>query len=633
MPKDKKSKKDIIEILHQILDNPHDPKFKASTFEENKSLDSIRKRLSGEPLKTDGKYISSDFLPKKYDSLEPRVAIYQKEEKITPPEIKKLEPGERAEEVKEDFPEEDFFDDVDLYEVEKVDISEPEFLEVRPKETTKKQEEVSEEAEIFLPVPEPIEKEKTKDMKDADEELPEWESVDITKPEEEMEKKEGKISEFEKIDEEVELQPPSGEIEEEVPTWEPVSEERVQEEIVELPEEPKEEKPPEEGKEKISKEKEKESKITKKEREQQKIRILSFLKERKRKKKEREEQKSEELEIKGPKKLRDEIVIGGKESEENILKKLEAKADWRKVKEISGDVEKETPEWEPEEKTKLKETVEKKEGKISEIEKIDEEAELQPPSGEIEEEIPTWEPVSEERVEEEIVELSEEPKEEKPPEKDKEKISEEKEPRITEKERLAELKRQKREQIAKEREEQRSKKIEAKKALIEARKKDKEAKKAKKEKERKLREKQKEKQRLKIIEEKKALIEAREQEKESRIAEKERLTELKRQKKVRRAKEKVVSPSKSISEGEELTEWASYDVEEEIPDIDSTAEFYKHGDYTLYMKEIKTSTGKKRTIHFFSKKKPDLGEAIPLPEGYKVMINKKTKLPYLRKKK
>jgi len=457
MPKDKKSKKEIIEILHQILDNPHDPKFKASTFEENKNLDSIRKRLSGESLKTDRKYISSDFLPKKYDSLEPRVTIYQKEEKITPPEIKKLEPGERAEEVKDEFHEEDLFDDVDLYEIEKVDISEPEFLEVRPKETTKKQEEVSEEAEVFLPVPEPVEKEKTKDMKVADEELPEWESVEETKPEETVEKKEGKISEFEKIDEEAEPQPPSGETEEEIPTWEPVSEERVKEEIVELPEESKEEKPPEEGIEKISKEKEKES-------------------------------------------------------------------------------------------------------------------------------------------------------------------------RIAEKERLSELKRQ-------EREEQRLKKIEAKKALIEARKKKKEAEKAKKEKERKLREKQKEKQRLKIIEEKKALIEAREKEKESRIAEKERLSELKKRKKEQRAKEKVVSPSKSISEVEELTEWASYDAEEEIPDIDSTAEFYKHGDYTLYMKEIKTSTGKKRTIHFFSKKKPDLGEAIPLPEGYKVMINKKTKLPYLRKKK
>ncbi len=632
MPKDKKSKKDIIEILHQILDNPHDPKFKASTFEENKNLDSIRKRLSGESLKTDRKYISSDFLPKKYDSLEPRVTIYQKEEKITPPEIKKLEPGERAEEVKDEFHEEDLFDDVDLYEIEKVDISEPEFLEVRPKETTKKQEEVSEEAEVFLPVPEPVEKEKTKDMKVADEELPEWESVEETKPEEAVEKKEGKISEefpeFEKIDEEAEPQPPSGETEEEIPTWEPVSEERVKEEIVELPEESKEEKPSEEGIEKISKEKEKESRIARREREQQKVRILSFLKERKRKKKEREEQKSEELGKKGSKKISGEIVIGDKESEENILKKLEAKAEWREVKEITGDVEKEAIEWESEEETKPEETVEKKEGKISEFEKIDEEAEPQPPSGETEEEIPTWEPVSEERVKEEIVELPEESKEEKPPEEGIEKISKEKEKesRIAEKERLAELKRQ-------EREEQRLKKIEAKRALIEARKKEKEAEKAKKEKERKLREKQKEKQRLKIIEEKKALIEAREKEKESRIAEKERLSELKKRKKEQRAKEKVVSPSKSISEVEELTEWASYDAEEEIPDIDSTAEFYKHGDYTLYMKEIKTPTGKKRTIHFFSKKKPDLGEAIPLPEGYKVMINKKTKLPYLRKKK
>ncbi|UCF13402.1 MAG: hypothetical protein JSW06_03875, partial [Thermoplasmatales archaeon] len=380
MPKDKKSKKDIIEILRQILDNPHDPKFKASTFEKNKNLDSIRQRLSEEPLKTDGKHVSSDFLPKKYDNLEPRVTIYQKEEKFTPPEIKKLEPDEQAEEAKDEFPEEDFFNDVDLYEIEKVDISEPEFLEVKPKETPKKQAEAPEEAEIFLPVPEPIQKEKAEDMKVTDEELPEWETVEEPKPGEAVERKEGKISDFEKIDEETEIQSPSGETEEEIPTWEPVSEELVKEEIVELPEESKEEKPPEEVKEKISKEKEKESRITKKEREQQKVRILSFLKERKRKKKEREEQKSEELEKKETKKLSDEIVIGGKESEENILKKLEAKAEW-----------------------KPEETVEKKEGKISDFEKIDEETEIQSPSGETEEEIPTWEPVSEELVKEEIV--------------------------------------------------------------------------------------------------------------------------------------------------------------------------------------------------------------------------------------
>ncbi|EMR75511.1 hypothetical protein MBGDF03_00647 [Thermoplasmatales archaeon SCGC AB-540-F20] len=71
-----------------------------------------------------------------------------------------------------------------------------------------------------------------------------------------------------------------------------------------------------------------------------------------------------------------------------------------------------------------------------------------------------------------------------------------------------------------------------------------------------------------------------------------------------------------------------------MPEIEHhAAKPYTQGDYTLYEKEMKTSAGKKRTIHFFSKKKPDIGEAVQLPEGYGVKINKRTKLPYLKKKK
>ena len=99
-------------------------------------------------------------------------------------------------------------------------------------------------------------------------------------------------------------------------------------------------------------------------------------------------------------------------------------------------------------------------------------------------------------------------------------------------------------------------------------------------------------------------------------------------------KQKPILPTKPKPETEELTEWESYDAEEEVTEIEKqTTKTYKHGDYTLYKKEIKTSTGKVRTVHFFSKKKPDIGEAVSLPDGYKVLINKKTKLPYLRKKK
>jgi len=78
-------------------------------------------------------------------------------------------------------------------------------------------------------------------------------------------------------------------------------------------------------------------------------------------------------------------------------------------------------------------------------------------------------------------------------------------------------------------------------------------------------------------------------------------------------------------------EWESYDIDE-IPDTKPDTSVYSHGDFTLYKKEIKTTTGKKRTVHFFSKKTPDIGEAVQLPEEYEVKVNRRTGLPYLKKK-
>ena len=60
---------------------------------------------------------------------------------------------------------------------------------------------------------------------------------------------------------------------------------------------------------------------------------------------------------------------------------------------------------------------------------------------------------------------------------------------------------------------------------------------------------------------------------------------------------------------------------------------YKHGDYALYSKEIKVGQGKKRTIRFFSRTEPEDGEPVDLPDGYEVKVNKKTGVPYIRKKK
>jgi len=62
-------------------------------------------------------------------------------------------------------------------------------------------------------------------------------------------------------------------------------------------------------------------------------------------------------------------------------------------------------------------------------------------------------------------------------------------------------------------------------------------------------------------------------------------------------------------------------------------EGYRHGDYTLYVKDVETKSGKKRTIHFFSKGEPEKGGPVKLPKGYEVKVNKRTRVPYIKKKK
>jgi hypothetical protein len=147
MPKEKKPKE--IEKLRKILDNPFAPGVKKVISEDDRILDSVRKRLSDELLGTKPKGVipSYDFLLKKPQSLEPRVTIHRKEEEIILPET-------------EPPTEEYIFEVEDLYEVEKIEVSEPEFIEVKPEEIT----------------PE----ETIKDTEEIDETLPEWEPVEPT---------------------------------------------------------------------------------------------------------------------------------------------------------------------------------------------------------------------------------------------------------------------------------------------------------------------------------------------------------------------------------------------------------------------------------------------------------------------
>ena len=80
-------------------------------------------------------------------------------------------------------------------------------------------------------------------------------------------------------------------------------------------------------------------------------------------------------------------------------------------------------------------------------------------------------------------------------------------------------------------------------------------------------------------------------------------------------------------------EWEYFDEdkisEESLDDIKG----YRHEDYTLYEKTVEGPTGKVRTVRFFSKGEPDGAEPIDLPKGYEVKVNKKTGVPYLRLKK
>lgn len=53
--------------------------------------------------------------------------------------------------------------------------------------------------------------------------------------------------------------------------------------------------------------------------------------------------------------------------------------------------------------------------------------------------------------------------------------------------------------------------------------------------------------------------------------------------------------------------------------------------YTLYTREVQLKNGGKRTIYFFSKRKPRSGKMCAKPLGYHVGVNERTGLPFLKK--
>lgn len=163
MAQDKKSKVDDINKLRKILDNPTDPNTKKLISEDEKALDSIRRRLAAEPSKTP----RSDLLPHKHDSLEPRITIHTKAPSIPQPhtvlpEFQLVPHSLPAQPVSTPA---SLFANEDLYEVEKVDVLLPEFLEATPKKP--------QETETTIRHYEP---------QVLDQRLPEWQLVEETHP-------------------------------------------------------------------------------------------------------------------------------------------------------------------------------------------------------------------------------------------------------------------------------------------------------------------------------------------------------------------------------------------------------------------------------------------------------------------
>ena len=74
------------------------------------------------------------------------------------------------------------------------------------------------------------------------------------------------------------------------------------------------------------------------------------------------------------------------------------------------------------------------------------------------------------------------------------------------------------------------------------------------------------------------------------------------------------------------------EIEEDLPEWEAVEEEpYRHGEYTLYTKEVVLRGNRKQKIYFFSKKKPENAKPVPLPAGYEVKVNEKG-LPFLKKK-
>jgi hypothetical protein len=92
-----------------------------------------------------------------------------------------------------------------------------------------------------------------------------------------------------------------------------------------------------------------------------------------------------------------------------------------------------------------------------------------------------------------------------------------------------------------------------------------------------------------------------------------------------------ITKKKEKKKLEDSSEWESSSAKEKTQKS-SSSRICTYKDYTLYKRETRKPDGKKSTIHYFTKSKPDKGHPSPLPEGYHIALNKKTGVPYVKKR-
>ncbi|MBS3777818.1 MAG: hypothetical protein KGY50_00830 [Candidatus Thermoplasmatota archaeon] len=142
-----------------------------------------------------------------------------------------------------------------------------------------------------------------------------------------------------------------------------------------------------------------------------------------------------------------------------------------------------------------------------------------------------------------------------------------------------------------------------------------------------------------IVEKKKSFFESKPEKRTERKEEKS-LDDQKESsfKKIGKDKTEIWEPLESKKDKKPVSKTTSFKKvsEEKQPEEEtfspSETKGFQYNDYTLYQKTIIINDEDKRTIHFFAKKPPETGKPAELPEDYEVKINRKTGVPYIRKK-